>query len=82
MPAATVDPTRFCDLARNEEPMCPTDPVVAIVDRTGRQSWGCEEHAGAALVAIEGARIAKVADWRAADRLLRLPWNHPREIER
>lgn len=81
MSTAAGDPSTFCDLARNEEAVCSTEPVVAITDRTGRQTWGCETHAGSALMAIEGARIAKVRDWRAADRLLRLPWNHSAEIE-
>lgn len=82
MPLAAVDPTRFCDLARNDEPTCTVEPVVAIADRTGRQTWACEDHAAAGLTAIEGARIAKVRDWRAADRLLKLSWNYAPGTER
>jgi hypothetical protein len=75
MPEAP-DPTRFCDLARNEEPMCETEAVVAIKDRTGREVWGCETHARYALEAIEGARLSRFHDREAAQRLLDLPWNH------
>ena len=73
---SAVDPTRFCDLARNEEPTCTTAAVVAIKDPTGAQSWGCEIHAGRALEAIVGARISRFHDASAAQRLLALPWNH------
>lgn len=71
-----VDPTRFCDLARNEEATCETEAVVAIKDREGTEVWGCELHARFALEGIEGSCLSRVHDPDAARRLLSLPWNH------
>ncbi len=58
------DASRPCRLSPEDEPACGEAAVVAVED------------AASALSAIEGARIAQVADWSAARRLLALPWNH------
>jgi hypothetical protein len=70
------DTAQACRLSPEDEPPCTAAAVVAIEDRRQDVVWGCETHAASALNAIEGARIAHVADWSAARRLLALPWNH------
>jgi len=45
-----------------EQPACPRKTVVAVVDRSSDEAWGCELHAADALDQIDGARIAHVRD--------------------
>ena len=64
--------SEVCVLGAGE---CPRPAVVAVRDLRDEQRWGCEEHAAAALDRVDGARLGKVADWDACNRLLLLPWN-------
>ncbi len=70
------DTSRPCALSPEHEPTCPAAAVVAVEDRRQDVVWGCKPHAASALNAIEGARIAQVANWSAARRSRALPWNH------
>jgi len=70
-----------CALWPRVERRCTAASVVSVViDANGNAEWACERHAAAALAWLDGAKIKKVADGAAAERLLALPWNRqPRE---